>query len=109
MTYIQRNFSFAERVDGIYEVDFFNVDVPVVTVDRVEHIGDVDVVQVGPAFRMEHRRRQSELKIGVRTGITKPRVYKDLSNHFTLLSDLLHGSRQSRIVVLASLMYIHNI
>ena len=80
-----------------------------IVVDRVKQIGDMDVVQVGSAFRVEHWRRQSRLKIGKISTITKPGVHKDLSNHFTLLFDLLHGSRQSRIMVLASLGNIHNI
>ena len=80
-----------------------------IVVDRVKQIGDMDVVQVGSAFGVEHWRRQSRLKIGEVPTITKPGVYKDLSYHFTLLFDLLHGSRQSRIMVLASLSNIHNI
>ena len=80
-----------------------------IVVDRVKQIGDMDVVQVGSAFRVEHWRRQSRLKICKISTITKSTVHKDLSNHFTLLFDLLHGSRQSRIMVLASLGNIHNI
>ena len=62
----------------------------------------MDAVNIGPTFGVQHWRRQRELKIGVCATITKPRVHKDLSNHFTLLSDLLHGIRQSGILVMDS-------
>ena len=75
---------------------------PRVIMDRVENIGDVDAVNVGPTFGMQYWRWQCKLKIGQCATVTKPRIYVDLSNHFTLLTDLIYGIRQSSVGVIDS-------